>query len=64
MAGSVGDAIVGLRGAVVKKLSYFCIVGGSGCSLFGANITERMEELVVGGAGVVNEGSYDALENA
>ncbi len=35
MAGSVGDAVIGVRGAVVKKLSYFNVGGGGGCSLFG-----------------------------
>ena len=62
MAGTVGDAIVGVRGAVVKKLSYFRVGGGGGCSLFGANFTECMEELVVDVGGIVEEGSYDALD--
>ena len=30
--------------------------------LFGANFTEHMEELVVDGTGIVEEGSYDALD--
>jgi hypothetical protein len=56
VAGSVGDAVIGVRGAVVKKLCYFNIGGGGGCSLFGANFTERMDELVINGMGVVEEG--------
>ena len=56
------DAVVGVHGAIVKKLSNFFIGGGSGCSLFGAKFAECMKEFVVDGSGIVEEGSYNALD--
>ena len=62
MAGSVGDVVVGVGGIVVQKLCDFGIGGGGSGGLFGADFAERMEEFVVNGAGIVEEGSHDALD--
>ena len=62
MAGSVGDAIVGAGCAVVQKLCDFGIGGGGSGGLFGVNFGEHMEEFVVNGAGILEEGSHDALD--
>ena len=62
MAGSVGDAIVGVGGVVVQKLCDFNIGGGGSGGLFSANFAECMEKFVVNGTGVVEEGSHDAVD--
>ena len=61
MAGSVGDAVVRVGGTVVKQLCDFSFGGGSSSSLFGANFAECMEELVVNGTCIVEEGSHNSL---
>ena len=62
MAGSVGDVIVGVGGAVVQKLRDFGVGRGGSGGLFGADFAEHMEEFVVDGAGIVEDGSHDALD--
>ena len=62
MAGSVGDAVIGVGGTVVQKLHDFGIGRGGRGGLFSANFTERMEEFVVNSTGIVEEGSHDAQD--
>jgi len=64
VAGAEGDAVVGVGGDVVQEL----VDGGIGCfgggGLFGADRAEGDEELVVDGAGEVEQGADDALDAA
>ena len=62
VAGSVGDAIVGVGGTVVQELVDFVIGAAFGRRLFGADVTESMEEFVVYDTGVVEEGADNALD--
>ena len=63
VAGPVGDAIIGVGGSIVQELIDF-VVGAAGCgSLFGANVVESMEEFVVNGTGIVEQGANDALDS-
>ena len=62
VAGSVGDAIVGVGGTVVQELVDFVVGAAGGRRLFGVDVTESMEEIVVYGAGVVEEGTGNALD--
>ena len=62
VAGSVGDAIVGVGRNVVQKLVDGGVCGLGGGGLFGADGGEGDEELVVHGTGIVEEDVDDALD--
>ena len=62
VAGSVGDAIIGIGGAVVQELVDFVVGAAGGGRLFGADVAESMEEFVVYGTGIVEEGADNALD--
>ena len=62
VAGSVGDAVIGVGCAVIKKLVDFLVGACCGCCLFGAYVTKRVEELVVYCSGVVKQGPNDSLD--
>ena len=62
VAGSVGDAIIGVGGAAVQELVDFVVGTASGRRLFSANVAESMEEFVIYGTVVVKEGADNALD--
>ena len=61
-AGSIGDAIIWIRGAVIKQMVDSSVSGFSGCGLLGANFAEGMEEFVVHCTCIVEEGTNNALD--
>ena len=54
---TVGDAIVGVGGEVIKELEhvYVCVIGGRGLLL--GRIAEGYQEFVVNNLGIISDGS-------
>ena len=62
VAGTVGDAIVGIGGEVSKELEHVsvCVIGGGGLLL--GELAEGYQEFVVDGLGIIADGSDELLD--
>ena len=62
VAGAVGDAVVGICGTVIKKMTDVWVGGFCGGGLLGAYFAEGMKKFVVYCPGIVEEGTGNASD--